>query len=211
MVIVAIEGIDGSGKTTQAKMLVKRLKEIGYDALYIRPVYLLVDFLKIWRNNRDKQQTIMFSPRKMRVNESRGIAKLAKIYLLGIMGYLYSLLTYAFLKIRPKFRGKVIVCDRYFYQFFFDLFGESGVKVSKYIPKPDIVFYLYGNLDTLRSRMDNFDSSIDQEYYKNILFLYELVAKRDGFVRIDASLDAKVINNRILGEVLKYLGGPNVG
>ena len=31
---ICIEGLDGCGKTTQAKLLVKRLKNRGYDAIY---------------------------------------------------------------------------------------------------------------------------------------------------------------------------------
>lgn len=31
---ICIEGLDGCGKTTQTKLLVKRLRKIGYDAIY---------------------------------------------------------------------------------------------------------------------------------------------------------------------------------
>lgn len=33
---ISLEGIDGSGKTTQAKLLVDKLSKLGYDVLYVR-------------------------------------------------------------------------------------------------------------------------------------------------------------------------------
>jgi dTMP kinase len=32
--LICVEGLDGCGKTTQAKLLVKRLRKMGYDAVY---------------------------------------------------------------------------------------------------------------------------------------------------------------------------------
>ena len=45
MVTISVIGIDGCGKTTQCKLLVERLKDGGYEAMYVRPIYLLINLL----------------------------------------------------------------------------------------------------------------------------------------------------------------------
>ena len=106
--IVAIEGLDGSGKTTQSKMLVERLKGAGYNAVYVRPLYAFIG---------EKSISGGISPRRARITGANIFKKIA----LGIAGYLYALACYLKMRLGPG-RRRVAVCDRYFYQFFFDLF-----------------------------------------------------------------------------------------
>ena len=139
--IIAIEGLDGSGKTTQARLLVERLNAGGHQARYIRPLFI---FMK------EDSASERISPRRARVGGSNIFKRVA----LGMAGYLYALACYFKMRFGMG-KGKLIICDRYFYQFFLDLFGRSGVRVAAMFPRPDMVFFLDAELDILYSRMTN--------------------------------------------------------
>ena len=196
---MAIEGIDGCGKTTQAKMLVDRLKKNGYETLYIRPIYVLLDLIRL--GGRDKNSV---SPRRARVSNKK--SSIIQRALMSSVGYPYALVTYVFMKFR--YRNKIMVCDRYFYQFFFDLFGEFSEKMMRIFPKPDIAFFLDGNLDLFYLRMDNsFDASVGRDYYTDVLNLYRRISQKYGFIQIDANLDKKAINDIMFVHLTKERGG----
>lgn len=190
MVIAAIIGPDGCGKTTQSKMLVDRLKSNGFETMYIRPVYVLMNLIRMKEGDEN-----LVSPRRARVSESSN----KKLYTLRrasmvFSGYPYALTTYLFM--RMNYRNKIIICDRYFYQFFFDLFGDLSEKVIEIFPKPDIAFFLDGDLDFLYSRMDDaFDVSVDRDYYIAVINLYRRISQKYGFIRIDAKLYKERIND----------------
>ena len=167
---MAIEGVDGCGKTTQAKMLVDRLNKNGYKATYVRPVYVLLNFIRL--KEEDKNSV---SPRRARVSEISNKKSIIRKALMGLLGYPYALATYIFMKFYLG-RNKIIVCDRYFYQFFFDLFGTQGESAINFFPRLDITFFLDGDLDLFYSRMDNsFDVSVGRNYYAEVITLYRRI------------------------------------
>lgn len=190
---MAIEGVDGCGKTTQAKMLVDRLKKNRYKVIDVRPVYVLLDSTRLRKIDKN-----LISPRRACVSENTNKkSSLIRRALIGLAGYPYALATYMFMKFHS--RNKIIVCDRYFYQFLFDLYGKFSDKVVRIFPKPDITFFLDGDLDLFYSRMDNsFDASVDSDYYTEVINLYRKIYKRCGFVQIDANLTKEAINDIML-------------
>ena len=186
---MAIEGVDGCGKTTQAKMLVDRLRKNGHEAMYVRPIYLILNLIRVKGTN-----TNSVSPRMSRASNNK--SSTIQRSFMGLLGYPYAVATYIYMKCAS--RDKIIVCDRYFYQFFFDLFGEFSEKVIRIFPKPDIAFFLDGDLDLFYSRMDNsFDTSVDRDYYTGVLSLYRRISQRYGFIQLDANLDKEEINDMI--------------
>jgi len=202
MSIVAIIGLDGSGKTTQAMMLVDRLKREGYNAIYVKPNYFLLNYLfglKIRKNP-------FISPRKNRVakvNYSDAIYSKLQNSLIAPLGYLYALLNRISMAF---FNKKIIVCDRYFYQFFYDLFGNSSNKLIKFFPNPDIAFFLNTSLDVLYSRMQNsFDKIVDKDYYEKVLNFLKMISKKNDFLEIKADKDEKLINEIIFQEVIRFV------
>lgn len=200
---MAIEGVDGCGKTTQAKMLVDRLKKSEYETMYIRPVYLLLDSIRL----RTPGKKNWASPRRAKVSEVTNKNKKSSLIrraLMSLLGYPYALAIYIFMKL--KSRNFIIVCDRYFYQFFFDLYGQFSEKVLIFFPLPDITFFLDADLDIFHSRMDNsFDASVDRVYYTKVINLYRKIAQKYGFNQIDANLDMKAINDVMFTHVTKEL------
>jgi thymidylate kinase len=202
---VAIEGIDGSGKTTQAMMLVNRLNKNEYRADYVRPIYVLADWIPFLNSNEDK-----ISPRKARTSHKscEGVTS-GKHILICIFVYAYSLMSYLALIYLGR-NGRIIVCDRFFYQFFFDTFGKSADKLLRIFPKADITFILKDNINNLINRMiDPFDISVDKSYYILTLDRYSKLSKRCGFTEIDASLNPKKINDKMFFPILNHIGCRN--
>ena len=125
---------------------------------------------------------------------------------MGLISYPYALATYIFMNFTG--RGKIIICDRYFYQFFFDLFGNWSENIIKIFPRPDIAFFLYGDLDLFYSRMDNsFDAAVGRDYYMDVLNLYRRISKKYGFIQIDAKLNKEAINDIIFMHLTKEMNG----
>ena len=207
-IIVAIEGIDGCGKTTQAKMLVDRLENEGYKAVYVQPIFMLLNILTRSKGN----DVAPISPRKTRTSQmsnsdKHGKRLFSKKLFMGLLGYPYALATYIFIKFYLS-KNKIVVCDRYFYQFFFDLFGDLSESIIKFFPRPDIAFFLDGDLDIFYSRMDNsFDASVGRDYYAEVLSLYRRVSQKCGFIQIDAKLNKEAINDMMFMYLIKEMEG----
>jgi len=206
MVIIAIVGIDGCGKTTQAKMLSDRLKKNGYETIYVQPVFILLNILQ----QSKKSNITLISPRVISTSlmndstEKRNLFFIKRLFS-GLLGYPYALATYIFMKLYLS-RNKIVVCDRYLYQFFFDLFGNWSEKIVKIFPRPDITFFLDGDLDLFYSRMDSsFDASVGRDYYTGVFNLYREISKKYDFFQIDANLNKEAINDIIFMYLTKEM------
>jgi len=201
MSIIAIIGPDGCGKTTQARLLVDRLNREGYKAIYVNPNYFLINSMF-----RTKLHNIFFSPRRNRTNSlksSRNIIAKARSLLSALLCYLYALLSRGYMAFVAK--HKIIVCDRYFYQFFYDLFGDLSNRVSNFFPRPDITFFLNTSLEILYSRMQSaFDKSVNKDYYIAVINLLKKLSQKYSFVEIEAGQNEKIISDIIFEKVKKY-------
>lgn len=195
--IIAIEGVDGSGKTTQALMLVEKLREEGFPVEYVRPTYFLMDnVLKIRFSNN------IYSPRKKRtgmIKERKYLFSSTKAFFIALSGYGYVFLNYLSMKFIG--RKKILVCDRYFYQFFYDLLGRFSEKLIPIFPKPDLGFFLDAQITILMNRMEGADRQVSEKYYESVSEFYRLVSKKKALYEIDASQDNLLINKIILGRV----------
>ncbi|RCV66150.1 Thymidylate kinase [Methanophagales archaeon] len=178
MTIIAIIGPDGCGKTTQARMLVNRLSEIGCNTIYIHPTFLLLNVLTLSKS----RHASPVSPRRAYTSQMNSPKKLSiQRMSMGLLGYLYALATYVYIKLYLD-RSRMVVCDRYFYQFFFDLFGKGSEKIARFFPKPDVAFLLDADLDVFYSRMiSSFDASVSRDYYTDVIDLYRTLSQKICF------------------------------
>ena len=176
--------------------------------MYVQPVFILLNILTRSKGN----DVAPISPRKTRTSQMSDLHKPRKIIFsrklfINLLGYPYALATYIFMKFHLS-RNKIVVCDRYFYQFFFDLFGNWSENIINFFPRPDITFFLDGNLELFYSRMDNsFDASVGRDYYMGVLNLYRRISQKYSFIQIDANLYKEAINDIIFMHLIKEMNG----
>lgn len=152
---VCLIGIDGSGKTTLAKSLIRSMREQGIEMDYVWSKFesSLFKFL-IWLKNKtlvresDWKENYERSLR-MKKDLFRGPFKRA-------LYESYMMVVYWFQIARrvgiPLLLGKNLVCDRYIYDTFVDLAVDLGYSDSslekkilgyaKLVPRPDAIFSL---------------------------------------------------------------------
>ena len=167
---IAIVGPDGSGKTTQAELLVERLQAAGYDAQYVHALYYLSDSVPYAARLRRR-----IGPRKTRTRESGtyGPLYLVRRVLFGVFGFWFALLTIGLVSVRFRHANQVVVFDRYYHQFFYDVYGPSSVQLARLLPQPWRIIYLDADLNTVQARMGTVDRAVDPQYYTTVLNLYD--------------------------------------
>lgn len=184
--LIAIEGVDGSGKSTQAKLLSRYLQSRGINAVCIQPIYEIVDRIPV-------KITDKLSPRQSKTGTQSRHNWCKPV--LAITGIGYALLTLALIRI--AYRGKVVICDRYFYQMFFDLYGERARKIAVLFPKPDAIIVLDVEFETAIKRLDDFDASIDKTYFQKVVSYYRFIAELDDARHIQADGNVQNIQTNL--------------
>jgi len=196
-VLVVFEGIDGSGKSTQAELLYQRLKEMGLN-LYLGSEPTDSHYGKIIRKISDvdtdislpleEEYRIFLEDRRLHVKE----------------------------KILPSLMaGRVVILDRYYhstmaYQ------GAKGIDPKRieeenesFAPRPDLLFLMDLDVneaikrirDHRGSRLDSFEK---REYLMKVLDLYRSF-NHSYIRRIDAKRDKIEIHQEIFNEVKRLI------
>lgn len=190
---IAIVGPDGSGKTTQAELLVERLQAAGYDAQYVHALYYLSD--NIPSADRLRRQ---FGPRKTRTQDlgTYGPFYLIRRALLGLFGFWFALLTIGIVSLKFRNRNRVVVFDWYYQQFFYDVYGPSSIALSRLLPQPWRIIYLDADLTTVQTQMGTVDRAVDGLYYATVIDLYDECAT-DGWLSFRAELPIETLHEQI--------------
>lgn len=160
---VCFTGIDGSGKTTMARLLVNLLSKRGYSCMYVRaahrPVFSYVFYgvtrsLGFWKDHEEGRFTdpLELAPRNIRI--AINTVWLFFLYL--------DFQMIALIKVRiPLIFGKVVVCDRYAYDMITELLllrqysRTFGKLVLRTIPQPNITFLMDLPEETANARHGN--------------------------------------------------------
>lgn len=195
--LIVITGIDGSGKTTQAKMLAKYLRTKRIKIAYVwskwEPFFagaILKSFnTRIYLSVTNRSE--FYTKKKGIKNiffKSRLTVSLWLVYFL----LEYSLLT--FLKVKLNLlRGINIISDRSFYDSFIDQLVNlennyyllenilNSFFVKMLFPQPDLVFFIDCPEEVAFSRKDD---TPDLEYLKARTIFYQRFASKYGWIRI---------------------------
>ncbi len=196
-VLIAIEGIDGSGKSTQAKRLVSFLTESGYDA-----VYLLEPTLGKWgkeiremaeRGRREKspeeEYRLFLLDRKENVKEN----------------------------ILPALKAKkIVVLDRYYFSTM-AYQGALGIDPDEirgeneaFAPMPDLVILLTipvsQGLSRIKEKRGGFTAFEGREYLERVKSIFEdFVSPLTNVVTIDGAAKEDDVFLKIKDLVMKIL------
>ncbi len=189
---ICIEGVDGCGKTTQARMLVSNLKRRGFDAIYTTEpsVGNVGRLIRRFVLDREKRvpialEALLFAADRVDHVEN-GIRALLK-------------------------QGKIVVCDRYVFSSL-AYQGAGGLdldwidSVNRFALKPDLALLLdvppevvVNRLKSKRSVMENMKN------LKKVREVYLSLVKQHRMVLLDADKSVKEVSKSVLAIVLEKL------
>jgi thymidylate kinase len=211
--LICIVGPDGTGKTTQAKLLIEKLRERGrykYEYRWMRfhhlislPVLALARLMKL-----TEIQTL---PDGKKIGYPHFYRSKVISILYPITLYMDTILAMIFkIYIPLKIQRKRIVCDRFVYDTLVDLaidlddssFIDSKMakKFLKLIPEDCQTVLLIAPYEKIKKRREDlkFDKSLERR-----IKMYEKLSKMFPQIkRIDASLNIKSVHKGILNIVL---------
>jgi len=210
--LICIIGLDGSGKTTQAKLLVKYLNSKKKRTKYV------------WNRFEPKiSYPLVYMGRKIFLRKAdpyREYKKYAltkkKLFRNSILFNLYEkvILTDYFLQIFikitfPLYMGINIVSDRYIYDSIVDIASEGDFskdeiyklfkRYSSIVPNPDVIIYIDINEEEAYRRKDDIPSikylKIRKKYYLELM----KILKENGYrvYEINGEEDIESIQNKI--------------
>ncbi len=179
--LIVFEGIDGSGKSTQAMLLAEKLRQNGFDVLLTSeptdgPLGQKIRRLKT-RITPQEEMELFTEDRKSHVRDV-------------IIPAIES--------------GKIVVCDRYYYSSA-AYQGASGLNPHDIIrsninfaPKPDITFFLHVSIESaleriLRNRSCGPSPYETKENLRKVAQIYAMI-RDSSFVDVDGEGDPKTIH-----------------
>jgi len=192
-VFVVLEGIDGSGKTTIANMILRELSEMGYKTLYTY----------------EPTDSEIVNIVKTKFSDFRDPY-------IDALTFALDRLLHIKLKILPALeQGYIVVCDRYYYSSvaYQGALGapvEWVLEVNKWVLKPDIAVYL--DVDPLialkrkekaSSRFSEFEK-LEIQYKVREVYL-DLV-NRGLLVLVDASRNISEVYSDVRRLILEVVG-----
>ena len=203
--VIALVGPDGAGKTTHARVLTDRLCSAGHNAICIRPIFMLMEIIT------GKQKMLKgLSPRLYRIDRVKDKGKLNGLLrksLLMIFGYPYIIVSHLYLKYIHRKKG-ILICDRYFFQVFYDIFGKQSKWIKKLMPTPDLTFYLQTDFNIFRSRQSHSDSSYPSEYFQSVECFFSTICKDTDIISCDNSVEFPLVHEFIYNQVLEKIKEP---
>jgi dTMP kinase len=189
---ICIEGIDGSGKTTQAKKLVENLQDRGYDAVYTTEP----SDGKVGKLIRD-----FVLSREDRIP----IALEALLFAADRVDHIEAV-------VEPLLKqGKIVVCDRYVcsslaYQ------GAAGLDlewmdcVNQFALKPDLTLFLDVHPELGLARLKRKKSVMETvKNLKKVRDVYLSLVQRNRMILLDGDKSIGEVAENVLKAVLKEL------
>ncbi|MGI6078572.1 MAG: hypothetical protein ACOYCB_10520 [Fastidiosipilaceae bacterium] len=210
--LICIIGPDGTGKTTQANLLVDYLRQQGTDCGYkwLRfHHFFSLPVLAVARLMGLSRVETLESGKKIGYHEFHRSRLFSTVY-----PYVLFIDTLLFMTLKVtipiKLFGKTIVCDRFIYDTLVDLMIStknsdilySGVarRYVAIIPKNCLVMAFSGDEETLRSRREDiqYDKVLPQKIH-----YYDLICDAFSIPTIDASLPIRTVEQSVRNYVLE--------
>ena len=186
---ICLEGIDGSGKSTQIELLMNWLEECGLEVFRVfeptdSPTGRLIrDMLQnpnATKENFQKTLALLFAADRTILMDKIGQAEEA---------------------------DKIVISDRCFYS---SIVYQNGTKwiteINKFAKKPDIVLLLDIDPETALSRCEGKDSFENRDFLVKIRQRYLELADKDGFMVVNAKNGLNKVHDDIKRVVARKLG-----
>jgi len=214
-ILICFIGIDGSGKTTQAKALAKVMKErykakvnnawVKFEPKMTKPFLAIARWLFFRKKDLYDDYTEHFNTKRSLLR-NRFWSTLYR-YLL-----LFDYFPQVFLKIKlPLRRAEIVICDRYIYDTVVDLAVDSNYSdqqlketmrhYSRLFPKPDLVFFIDLPEEIAHQRKDDIPSL---HYLSERRKAYLSISQEYKMVILDGTTEPLRLKDVVKSEVVKY-------
>ncbi len=188
---ICVEGLDGCGKTTQAKLLVKRLKN-SYNAVYTA------------EPSRGKIGTFI---KKNCLHGKRRLSSVVEALLFAADRF-----EHMENEILPALReGKLVVSDRYVYSSL-AYQGAAGLdlgwieKINEHSIRPDLAVFIDVEPEIVIKRLKHKKSVMENlETQRKVREVYLKFVEKGGLVKIDGNRSKREVAEEILTVVLGFL------
>ncbi|HNS26062.1 MAG TPA: dTMP kinase [Methanobacteriaceae archaeon] len=177
---ICLEGIDGSGKSTQITLLEKWLNDIGQEVLRVRePTQSDVGVLL---------RKMLASSQATEENVQRTLALLFAADRTVLMKEIEE----------AKSAGKVVISDRCFYS---SMVYQNDVEwisqINKYAKRPDITILLDLETETALKRCEGKDHFENIDFLKDVRDKYLELAEKEDFYVINAGNGVNKVHDDI--------------
>ncbi|MFX0204411.1 MAG: dTMP kinase [Candidatus Hodarchaeota archaeon] len=207
MTFICFIGIDGSGKTTLAKQIMKTLIDKGFKVKYTwsrfepwisKPFIFLAKFFFLNKDNMNLNYKQYSATRK-------NLFKNNILYSLYLVLIIPDVIIQNMIKIGiPIIMGRYIVADRYIYDTVVDIAVDRKFDINNtmillrvllyLLPKPKIVFLLDVDEEIAFKRKKDIPSL---EYIKDRRTLYINIGKEIGAVKLDGTKNLLTLESEI--------------
>jgi dTMP kinase len=189
---VCVEGLDGCGKTTQTRLLVRRLRKMGYDAVYTAEPSRgkIGNFVKKYCLHGGKRVSAVVE---------------ALLFAADRFEHVQS-------EIIPALNGgKIVVSDRYVYSSL-AYQGAAGLdlewiwKINEHAMRPDLAVFVDVEPEIVIHRLKPKKSTMENlETQRKVRDVYIKFVERGELVRVDGNKAEKGVADDVLGVVLGFL------
>jgi thymidylate kinase len=205
--IVTFSGVDGAGKSTLIEITKHRIdKQLRKPVVVLRHRPSLLPIISAWTMGKQaaEQKAAATLPRQGK-NSSiiSSLARFAYYYMDYLLGQFYVYIKYVL-------RGKVVLYDRYYFDFINDS-KRSNINLPKwltsfgysFIMKPDVNFFLYADAETILSRKQELVSDTIEELTGKYLSLFEKLNKNTSKKRYHSVKNIQLTDtvNAIMNQV----------
>jgi dTMP kinase len=190
-VFICIEGLDGCGKTTQAKLLVKELKR-HYDAVYTAEPSSgnIGKFIKKNCLHAEKRGSVLVE---------------ALLFAADRIDHVQN-------EILPALsKGRVVISDRYLYSSY-AYQGAAGLelewieKLNKHAIRPDLSIFIDVKPETVVQRLKRKKSVMeDLETQKKVREVYVKYVQKDQLVRLDGNKSKRAVAKDLFQTAREFL------
>ncbi|MEM2947781.1 MAG: dTMP kinase [Candidatus Bathyarchaeia archaeon] len=192
--LICVEGLDGCGKTTQAKILVKKLRRIGYNAVYTaEPTSGKIGrFIK-----------------KYCLHGGKRVSNIVEALLFAADRY-----EHVATEIIPALKdGKIVVSDRYLYSSL-AYQGAAGLnldwirRINEHAIPPNLAIFIDVEPNTVIKRLKPKKSVMENlETQRKVREVYLKFVENGELVRVDGNKSKSEVAKEILSTVLNFLKG----